>query len=77
MTEEDDNLTSKKTTRWEYLSSLITLLLFVTLCVLLIGASAGLITLGAITQAWFVLYATALTGSAGWLFGREYIEWKK
>lgn len=72
----EDNLTSDKTTRWEYLSSFITLILYVTLCALLIGASAGLLSLGAIPQAFFVLYSTALVASTGWLFGREYVEWR-
>lgn len=75
--EEDGALTADTTTRWEYLSSFITLLLYVTFCALLLGGSLGLLSLGAISQAWFVLYGSALTASTGWLFGREYWDAKK
>jgi len=72
----DEDITNKKSVRWEYLSSVVTALLALTLCVLLVGGSLGLLSLGAIPQGWFVLYASALAAAIGWLFGREYIEFR-
>jgi len=73
----NDALTSDKTARWEYLSSVVTLILVITLCALLIGASVGFLSIGAIPQAWFLLYSTLTTTACAWLFGREVVEWRQ
>lgn len=57
--------------RWKYLASVVTTLLVVTLAVLLIGAAVGALSLSAISQAWFILFASTLSASVVWLFGPE------
>lgn len=57
--------------RWVALASVVTFALFGTLCALLIGASAGFITLSAIGQPWFLLYSAALSTATVWLYGEE------
>lgn len=69
--------TTNDDVRWKYLASAVTVVLVVTLAVLLIGASLGVLSLSAISQGWFILYGSALLTSVVWLYGEEaYTRWK-
>lgn len=76
MTTDDENLTKSKDVRWEYLSSVLTALVLTTFCILIVGAALGALSLSAIGQPWFLLFGALVTAAAGWLYGREYVEWK-
>jgi len=67
----EDNTTENDDVRWKYLNSGIAGLIMLTLVILLLGSGVGVITLAAISQAWFFLFATAVATVLVWAFGKE------
>jgi sterol desaturase/sphingolipid hydroxylase (fatty acid hydroxylase superfamily) len=70
----DEDLTTSTMERWEWIGTILAGAIILTLPVLLIGAGAGYISLGAVPQAWFVLYATIALMAATWSFGKETLK---
>lgn len=68
--------TTSDEVRWKYLASIVTALLVSSLIVLVIGSAIGVLSVGAITQAWFVLYATAVISSVAWVYGEDFVDWR-
>jgi len=72
--EEDDYITNSAKTRWEGLASVITGLVFFALVVLLVGAALGVLSLGAISQAWFMLFSLVIVSALVWLYGEKAVK---
>lgn len=67
----DEQLTENKDTRWEYLNTFMAAILLVSFVAMVLLASAGVITLAAVSQPWFLLYASAVATSLVWTFGKD------
>lgn len=63
--------TKSEDVRWRYLASIITFVILSSLCVLVVGASVGFLSLGVIPQSFFLLYATAVSTALVWIYGAE------
>ena len=68
--EADENLTTNTQQRWEWIGTVLSFLILLSLVVLILGASYGLLTLSAISQPWFILYSTVVLMAATWAFGK-------
>ena len=71
-----DDTTESDDVRWKYLASFVTVSLIGTLTVLVIGGALGVLTLSAISQAWFVLFATAVVSAIAWVYGEDFVDWR-
>jgi uncharacterized membrane protein YqjE len=65
----DENLTTSYRERWEWIGTIMSALILVSLIVLVIGASYSIFSLSAIGQAWFTLYSIICLMAATWIFG--------
>jgi len=75
--DDDENLTTNTAERWEYLASIITGVLVLTLSILLIGSSIGVLSLSAIPQPFFLLFSSCLLTAIVWTFGEDaFKRWK-
>lgn len=72
--DEDDNTTTSTRERWTYIATVLSALILITFAALLLGAAAGLFSLSAIGQGWFILYSTVVLMAATWAFGKETLE---
>lgn len=66
---DDDSTTTSNKTRWEYTGTVSALSLVFALVGTIVGAAAGAFTLSAIPQAFFLLFAVAVTAAIAWVFG--------
>lgn len=73
MTDDTGNkdTTSNDDVRWQYLASVVVGVLLLSLPFILGLTALGIISLGAISQAWFGLYATITLMAAVWLMGED------
>lgn len=69
-TDNNENLTTSSKERWEYLGTVVSILILTSLVLLVLGSSYGLLSLTAIGQSWFLLYSTVCLMSATWVFGK-------
>ena len=69
-TTEDESLTTNTQQRWEWIGTVLSFLIVVSFLILVLGASYGLLTLSAVGQSWFILYATVVLMAATWSFGK-------
>lgn len=69
--QHDPDLTVRDSVRWKYLASLITSIVLIGFMALITAAAAGVMSLGAINQAWFVLFSTVVMMAAVWLWGAD------
>jgi len=65
----DRDLTTSTKERWEYIGTILAGVMVLSLPVLVTGAAAGILSVSAVTQGWFVLYATITLMAATWAFG--------
>ena len=70
----DPNTTHSALTRWEYIGTVLSFILVVSLAILTLGAAYGILSLAAIGQAWFTLYSIVVLMAATWTFGKETLE---
>jgi hypothetical protein len=70
----DQDLTTSSKERWEYIGTILAGVMITSLPVLIIGTTAGILTVSTITQGWFVLYATITLMAATWAFGEETLK---
>jgi hypothetical protein len=68
--DRDENLTTSSRERWEYLGTVVSILILSSLVLLVLGSSYGLLSLAAIGQSWFLLYSTICLMAATWVFGK-------
>lgn len=68
---DEDSLTTNRKLRWDLLASVVAGAACVSLLGLIIAAALGVAALGAVSQAWFLLYATVVLTSVVWTFGGE------
>lgn len=67
-------LTKSNDKRWVLIATLVTFMIHTSLLGLVIGTSVGVISLGTIPQAWFLLYSTVVSAATVWLYGEEVYE---
>lgn len=64
--------TTKSTdVRWEYTSTITSILLVLSLPVILIGVAVGQLSIDGISQSWFLLYMAAVLAAVVYIFGEE------
>lgn len=66
--------TTEDDIRWRGLASVVAFIIFVTFAALLIGASIGAVSLGAISQPWFFLFSVTLLTVLAWTFGADMLQ---
>lgn len=66
----DEGLTTSYQERWEYLGTIASMVVLLSLIILILGSSYGILLLSAIGQSWFILYATICLMAATWIFGK-------
>lgn len=71
---DNPDTTSSSQTRWTYIATLLAGVAVTSLPILVLGASAGLLSLTIVTQGWFVLYSTIVLMAATWTFGEETLK---
>lgn len=67
--ENGNHTTTNQSTRWDYTGTISALSLVFALVATVIGAAAGYLSLAVIPQAFFLLFATAVTAAIAWIFG--------
>lgn len=67
----DEDLTTSTMERWQYIGTVLAGVTVLSLPILIVGATLGLLSLSAIGQPWFILYATVTLMAATWAFGEE------
>lgn len=72
--DEADGITSSTKERWEYTGTILALLTVASLPIITLLAGLGIVTLGSISQGWWVAYTTIVLMAATWTFGKETLE---
>lgn len=71
MSSTDEDTTQSSDVRWEYTSTIASLLIVASFALLLIGDALGRFSLSSIEQGWFLLYGTVVLASVIYIFGEE------
>lgn len=71
---EIDDVTNSTDVRWAYLASVITAIVIIGFLLIIGLAAAGILSLSAISQGWFILTATVVLMAAAWLWGTDTLE---
>jgi len=71
---DGDNYTMSTRTRWEWTGTLLAFAMVLSLPVIVGLTAGGILSIGAISQGWFVLYSTVTLMAATWAFGKETLE---
>lgn len=72
--ELENGTTTSTKERWQYTGTILSLIVVFSLPVLILLAGLSIVSLGPISQAWWLLYATVVLMAATWTFGRETLE---
>lgn len=70
----EQELTTSTKERWEYTGTVLAGLAVASLPIIVFLAGMGVVTLGAISQGWWVTYSTVVLMAATWTFGKETLE---
>jgi hypothetical protein len=70
----DQNLTTSTRERWEYIATVLSTIVIVSLVGLVLGASWGVLSLSAIPRTWMTLYSVVVLMATTWTFGKETLE---
>lgn len=70
----DEDLTTSTMERWEYIGTILSAVMVLSLPTIIIGVALGTLSLSGISQGWFVLYLTVTLMAATWAFGKETLE---
>ena len=69
----EDTTTSIKS-RWTYTGTLLAILTVPSLPLVVLLAGLGIVSLGVISQGWWIAYTTVVLMAATWTFGKETLE---
>lgn len=67
----DESVTKSSDVRWQYTSTIGSMVLLVSLPLLVVGSAIGVLSFGDIGQSWFLLYMTAVLAALVYVFGEE------
>jgi uncharacterized paraquat-inducible protein A len=71
---DPNSTTTNSEMRWRWTGTILAVLTVASLPVFITLAGFGAITLGAISQGWWVMYATVVLMAATWTFGKETLQ---
>lgn len=60
--------------RWKYIGTVLSTITVTSLPSIIMLAGLGIVTLGAITQGWALLYSTVVLMAATWVFGEKTLK---
>lgn len=70
----DEGMTNSTRERWEWIGTILAALIITSAVFAVIGTMAGILSMAAVTQAWFLLYLTLVLMAATWTFGKGTLE---
>jgi heme/copper-type cytochrome/quinol oxidase subunit 2 len=71
---DPNQTTTNSEMRWKWTGTILAILVVISLPALVLLAGFAVVSLGPITQGWWVLYATVVLMAATWTFGKETLQ---
>lgn len=71
---EEYETTTSTMERWEFTGTILALFTVTSLPVIIVLAGLGIVSLGAISQGWWVVYTTVVLMAATWTFGEQTLK---
>lgn len=72
--DDDPYTTYHSMLRWEYIGTVLSAVMILSLAVITVGVTAGVLSLDGIGQIWFGLYSIVVMMAAIWTWGKETFE---
>lgn len=71
---DDDNTTESTETRWEYVATVLAIVIVASLPLFIALGGAGVLTLTSVPKLFVELYVLIVTVAATWTFGSDVLE---